>query len=280
MFLTADFSASGSICAVFRSFTMYGIGYSKVEVEKMIAKSIPNLFTVGNLFLGVISIILSFNGEPNTAALLVIIAMLLDGLDGRVARALNVQSEFGKELDSLSDVISFGVAPAFIMYQAAFMETPPALAWIVTAIFPICGALRLARFNVIDGIPGYFIGLPIPAAGGVLATLALFHTELHVALLLISTLALSFLMISNMKYPNFKKLGLPRAAIWAIPLVVAGAAVLAYLFQQAIPKVILALLLLYALWGLKKNVERLMPRRLRKKRRRSEEQQGGRGHSA
>ncbi|MDB4866258.1 MAG: pssA [Cohnella sp.] len=246
----------------------------------MIAKSIPNLFTVGNLFLGVISIILSFNGEPNTAALLVIIAMLLDGLDGRVARALNVQSEFGKELDSLSDVISFGVAPAFIMYQAAFMETPPALAWIVTAIFPICGALRLARFNVIEGIPGYFIGLPIPAAGGVLATLALFHTELHVALLLVSTLALSFLMISNMKYPNFKKLGLPRAAIWAIPLVVAGAAVLAFLFQQAIPKAILALLLLYALWGLKKNVERLMPRRLRKKRRRSEEQQGGRGHSA
>jgi CDP-diacylglycerol---serine O-phosphatidyltransferase len=247
-------------------------------VEKMIAKSIPNMFTIGNLVLGVISIILSFNGEVNSAALLVIIAMLLDGLDGRVARALNVTSEFGKELDSLSDVISFGVAPAFIMYQAAFMETtPPALAWIATAIFPICGALRLARFNVIDGIPGYFIGLPIPAAGGVLATLALFHKELHVSLLLISSLALSFLMISNMKYPNFKKLGLPKAAVWAIPLVVAGAAVLAYLFQHAIPKVILALLLLYALWGLKKNVERLVPRRLRKKRRRTDERHG---HSA
>ncbi|MBW5449204.1 CDP-diacylglycerol--serine O-phosphatidyltransferase [Cohnella sp. CFH 77786] len=238
----------------------------------MIAKSIPNVFTIGNLVLGVISIILSFHGEVNSAALLVIIAMLLDGLDGRVARALNVTSEFGKELDSLSDVISFGVAPAFIMYQAAFMEmTPPALAWIATAIFPICGALRLARFNVIDGIPGYFIGLPIPAAGGVLATLALFHNELHVSLLIISTLALSFLMISNMKYPNFKKLGLPKAAMWAIPLVVAGAAILAYLFQQAIPKVILALLLLYALWGLKKNVERLVPRRRRRHRAHAEE---------
>lgn len=240
----------------------------------MIAKSIPNMFTIGNLVLGVMSIILSFNGEVNGAALLVIIAMLLDGLDGRVARALNVTSEFGKELDSLSDVISFGVAPAFIMYQAAFMEmSPPALAWIATAIFPICGALRLARFNVIEGIPGYFIGLPIPAAGGVLATLALFHNELHVSLLLISSLALSFLMISNMKYPNFKKLGLPKAAMWAIPLVVAGAAVLAYLFQTAIPKVILALLLLYALWGLKKNVERLVPRRFRKRSRRTKEQQ-------
>jgi CDP-diacylglycerol--serine O-phosphatidyltransferase len=246
----------------------------------MITKSIPNMFTIGNLFLGVIAIIMAFNDEPNTAALLVIIAMLLDGLDGRVARALNAQSEFGKELDSLSDVISFGVAPAFIMYQAAFQDVNPAMAWIVTAIFPICGALRLARFNVIAGIPGYFIGLPIPAAGGVLATLALFNSELHFSMLLISTLALSFLMISNMKYPNFKKLGLPRAAMWSIPIVVAGAAALAYTFQEAIPKMILALLLLYALWGLKKNVDRLLPRRLRSKSRLSHEEEETHKHSA
>ncbi|QTH42191.1 CDP-diacylglycerol--serine O-phosphatidyltransferase [Cohnella sp. LGH] len=249
----------------------------------MITKSIPNLFTIGNLGLGVIAIILAFNNDTNssnTAALLVIIAMLLDGLDGRVARALNAQSEFGKELDSLSDVISFGVAPAFIMYQAAFQGLPPALAWAVTAIFPICGALRLARFNVKDGIPGYFIGLPIPAAGGVLATLALFHTELHYSLLLLSTLALSFLMVSNMKYPNFKKLGLPRKAIWAIPVVVLGAAVLAYMFQEAIPKVILALLLLYALWGLKKNVESLFPSRRRAARDEADEEKKSSKHSA
>jgi len=251
----------------------------------MITKSIPNIFTIGNLSLGVIAIILAFNNETNssnTAALLVIIAMLLDGLDGRVARALNAQSEFGKELDSLSDVISFGVAPAFIMYQAAFQGVNPAMAWIVTAIFPICGALRLARFNVIDGIPGYFIGLPIPAAGGVLATLALFHDELHYSLLLISTVALSFLMVSNMKYPNFKKLGLPRKAMWAIPVVVLGAAVLAYMFQEAIPKVILALLLLYALWGLKKNVEGLFPsgRRAKRMKKAEEEEQEQSKHSA
>ncbi len=249
----------------------------------MITKSIPNLFTIGNLGLGVIAIILAFNNDTNssnTAALLVIIAMLLDGLDGRVARALNAQSEFGKELDSLSDVISFGVAPAFIMYQAAFQGLPPALAWAATAIFPICGALRLARFNVKDGIPGYFIGLPIPAAGGVLATLALFHTELHYSLLLLSTLALSFLMVSNMKYPNFKKLGLPRKAIWAIPVVVLGAAVLAYMFQEAIPKVILALLLLYALWGLKKNVESLFPSRRRAARDEADEEKKSSKHSA
>lgn len=246
----------------------------------MITKSIPSLFTVGNLFLGVLSIILAFNDRANGAALLVIIAMLLDGVDGRVARALNAQSEFGKELDSLSDVISFGVAPAFIMYQAAFTDVSPALAWIVTAIFPICGALRLARFNVIEGIPGYFIGLPIPAAGGVLATLALFNRDLNVYLLLVSTLVLSYLMVSSIKYPNFKKLGLPRAAIWMIPLVVIAAAVLAFLFPKAIPKFILALLLVYALWGLKKNVERLMPRRLRRRKRPETDERAQSEHSA
>lgn len=240
----------------------------------MFTKSLPNLFTIGNLFLGVLSIILAFNDRADGAALLVIIAMLLDGLDGRVARALNVQSEFGKELDSLSDVISFGVAPAFIMYQAAFTDVNPALAWIITAIFPICGALRLARFNVIEGIPGYFIGLPIPAAGGVLATLALFHNDLHVYLLLVATLALSFLMVSSLKYPNFKKLGLPKAAIWAVPLVVVAAVILAFMFPRAIPNFILVMLLLYALWGLKKNVERMFSgayKRLRRKRRKNEE---------
>lgn len=249
----------------------------------MFTKSIPNIFTIGNLTLGVIAIILAFQNETNssnTAALLIIVAMLLDGLDGRVARALNAQSEFGKELDSLSDVISFGVAPAFIMYQAAFQDVSPALAWMVTAIFPICGALRLARFNVIDGIPGYFIGLPIPAAGGVLATLALFSGDLHYSLLLISTLALSFLMVSNMKYPNFKKLGLPRKTMWVIPVVVAGAAVLAYMFQTAIPKVILALLLLYALWGLKKNVESLLPSKRRSGRGRDSDEEESSKHSA
>lgn len=246
----------------------------------MITKSIPSLFTVGNLFLGVLSIILAFNDRAGGAALLVIIAMLLDGVDGRVARALNAQSEFGKELDSLSDVISFGVAPAFIMYQAAFTDVNPALAWIITAIFPICGALRLARFNVIAGVPGYFIGLPIPAAGGVLATLALFNRDLNVYLLLLSTLALSFLMVSSIKYPNFKKLGLPRTAVWAVPIVVAAAAGLAFLFPQAIPKFILALLLVYALWGLKKNVERLVPRRRRRKRAANADEHSSSEHSA
>lgn len=169
----------------------------------MITKSIPSLFTIGNLFLGIISIMLAFHDDYNLAALMIIIAMLLDGLDGRVARALNAQSEFGKELDSLSDVISFGVAPAFIMYAVAFTDSNPVLACIVTAIFPICGALRLARFNVKDGIPGYFIGLPIPAAGGVACTLALFHESIPAAYLMI---AMYFIILLNGKYCEISEL--------------------------------------------------------------------------
>ncbi|MDQ6422052.1 CDP-diacylglycerol--serine O-phosphatidyltransferase [Paenibacillus sp. LHD-117] len=236
----------------------------------MIAKSIPSLLTVGNLFLGIIAIIMVFNGKPEMAAMMVLIAMLLDGVDGRVARALNAQSEFGKELDSLSDVISFGVAPAFIMYVVAFQELSPALAWIVTALFPICGALRLARFNVITSSVGYFIGLPIPAAGGVLATLALFKEDIPVGVLLASTLLLSFLMVSTIRYPNFKKVGIPRSAIWVVPIVVAVSIALGLLFENQLSKILFVPLLLYALYGLKKNVDRRLPK-LRKRRKLKEE---------
>lgn len=241
-----------------------------IEVgSHMIRNSVPSMFTVGNLFLGIISIILVFNERPELAAIMVIVAMLLDGLDGRVARALNAQSEFGKELDSLSDVISFGVAPAFIMYVVAFRDAAVVnepTAWIVTAIFPICGALRLARFNVVAGVPGYFIGLPIPAAGGVLCTLALFAGELNPYVLVVSTLLLSYLMVSTVKYPNFKKVGIPKAAIWITPIIVLAAVVLAIVYPGMLSKMIFVPLVIYALYGLKKNVERIF-RLLGRKRR-------------
>ncbi|MUT68158.1 CDP-diacylglycerol--serine O-phosphatidyltransferase [Paenibacillus sp. NEAU-GSW1] len=231
----------------------------------MITKSIPSLLTVGNLFLGIVAIIFVFNDKPDNAAMMVIIAMLLDGVDGRVARALNVTSEFGKELDSLSDVISFGVAPAFIMYVVAFQELNPTMAWIITALFPICGALRLARFNVITSAPGYFIGLPIPAAGGVVATLALFKDDIPVSVLLTSTLVLSLLMVSTIRYPNFKKIGISRKAIWLVPVVIAVAVILGVSFPNHLSKIVFVPLLLYAIYGLKKNVDRRLKRRNRKR---------------
>jgi CDP-diacylglycerol--serine O-phosphatidyltransferase len=218
-------------------------------------KSLPNWFTVGNLFLGVLAIIMVFNERSDMASILVIVAMLLDGLDGRVARALNAQSEFGKELDSLSDVISFGVAPAFVMYVAAFQGLHEALGWMVTALFPICGALRLARYNVSTGLPGYFLGLPIPAAGGVLCTLALFAEQIPIWVMVLSSLLLSFLMVSTVKYPNFKQLGLSKRFIWITPIIIIGATSVALLHPGWASKLLFIPLAMYALFGLRKNAE-------------------------
>ncbi|MFM1654431.1 CDP-diacylglycerol--serine O-phosphatidyltransferase [Brevibacillus sp. B_LB10_24] len=231
----------------------------------MFVKAFPSMLTVGNLFLGVIAIIFAFQGDHyvDYAAITVIIGMLLDGLDGRVARMLNAQSEFGKELDSLSDVITFGVAPAFIMYVVSLQD----MNWLgilVTASFPICGALRLARFNVQAGVPGYFIGLPITAAGGVLATLALYHKWFSPVVLLLGMLLLAFLMVSNIKYPNFKKVGIPKAAYWITPLIVIVVVGVAIRYPSEFPKIVFLPLALYALYGIKKNVD-LSLKKTRKK---------------
>ncbi|CAM3089452.1 CDP-diacylglycerol--serine O-phosphatidyltransferase [Paenibacillus sediminis] len=223
----------------------------------MITKSIPNMFTLGNLFLGMIAIIMAIDGNYSFAAIMVIIAMLMDGLDGRVARALGVQSEFGKELDSLSDVISFGAAPAIIVYSAAFYNLNPAIAFAVTAIFPMCGALRLARFNVKSGIPGYFTGLPIPAAGGVLATLSLFYKDITEPYLVIATLLLSYLMISTVKYPNFKKVGIPKKAKWIAPIIIIAGVIVAVMFTQQVAKTIFVGLVLYTIYGMSQNVKKI-----------------------
>ncbi|GAB6992523.1 CDP-diacylglycerol--serine O-phosphatidyltransferase [Paenibacillus pini] len=229
----------------------------------MFTKSIPNMFTLGNLFLGMIGIMLAFDNKLNLAAIMIIIAMLLDGLDGRVARALNAQSEFGKELDSLSDVISFGVAPALIMYVTSFHGMHHALIWTVTAVFPMCGAVRLARFNVQSGIPGYFIGLPIPAAGGVLATLSLFHNEISAPYMITAMLLLSYLMVSSVRYPNFKKVGLPKKAVMFAPIVIIVAVAIAVIFPEQISKLIFIPLVIYASYGLKQSFTKMTRRRRR-----------------
>jgi CDP-diacylglycerol--serine O-phosphatidyltransferase len=237
----------------------------------MFVKSLPNMLTISNLFLGIVSIIFAFQGNQyvDYAAITVIIGMLMDGLDGRVARMLNAQSEFGKELDSLSDVITFGVAPAFIMYVVALQEMN-LLGIVITAVFPICGALRLARFNVQAGVPGYFIGLPITAAGGVLATLALYHEVFNVALLAVCMLLLAFLMVSKIKYPNFKKVGIPKSAYWITPIIIAIVVIVALKFPQQFPKIVFLPLAFYALYGIKKNVD-LFGKRLEKEKGSEEE---------
>ncbi|WP_128896461.1 CDP-diacylglycerol--serine O-phosphatidyltransferase [Longirhabdus pacifica] len=219
----------------------------------MINKSLPNLFTIGNLCMGMLAILFIFNNKPELAAFMVILAMITDGLDGKIARALNVQSDFGRELDSLSDVISFGVAPAFIMYVVLFQDIQPTIVGLfATAIFPICGAVRLARFNVVESQPGYFIGLPIPAAGAILSTIALFEAEFKPMVLVIITLLLSVLMVSNIKYPNFKNIHISRKHIWLLLLCIVLLLLSFLYFPEQCIMVILAVLCFYALYGLKK----------------------------
>lgn len=132
---------------------------------------LPNVLTTGNLFFGFFSIVKSLQGDLQYASSAILLAAIFDVLDGRVARLTNSSSEFGVQYDSLCDMVSFGLAPAFLMYQGG-LNTLGRIGWIVCFVFLACGALRLARFNVQSSIgkaSGDFTGLPIPMAAGVVA---------------------------------------------------------------------------------------------------------------
>ena len=143
---------------------------------------IPSAFTLGNLFFGFWSIISAFNGNFRQAGWFILYAGILDSLDGRLARRMGTGSRFGAELDSLVDLVSFGVAPALLIYFLEF-TTAGRFGWIVCFLYVVAAALRLARFNVIahgKPTPGWFVGLPSPAAGTTLATYYAFsQTELY-----------------------------------------------------------------------------------------------------
>jgi len=178
------------------------------------AAILPSLFTIGNLFLGFWAMVRTIHGQYAEAAPLLFWAILLDVLDGRIARMTGTTSEFGGELDSLADVVSFGVAPALLAYSWGF-STLPRVGWLVAFLFVACGTLRLARFNVqkssVDG--RYFVGLPIPAAAAPVAALVNVSPmpvdeKSHAVLWLALLIVLSFLMVSTFRYTSFKKVDL------------------------------------------------------------------------
>jgi CDP-diacylglycerol---serine O-phosphatidyltransferase len=226
-------------------------------------RALPSAFTLCNLILGMIAILLSTHTEYGGAALLVIVGMVLDGVDGRIARMFKVQSEFGKELDSLSDIVTFGVAPALIMYGVVLND----FGWIgmvIACLFPACGALRLARFNTQTGSTNYFLGLPITAAGGVLATFALYDKLMpapHIVLP-IAMVGLSYLMISRVKYPNFKKVGIPKRVLFIAPLIVAFLVVVFYFHRDVLNRLIFLPLAIYALYGVQRKLRMIRKHRL------------------
>jgi CDP-diacylglycerol--serine O-phosphatidyltransferase len=184
----------------------------------------PSAFTLGNLFFGFWAIVSAFNGNFRWAGWFIVFAGILDMLDGRVARLSGTGSRFGAELDSLVDVISFGVAPALLIYFLDF-SSAGRFAWILCFIYVTAVALRLARFNVLSaGKPstGWFTGLPSPSAGMTLAVYYPFsqtewyrasiaYLDLQHQGLVVLMLLLAVLMVSNVKYPKFPPIGLRSA---------------------------------------------------------------------
>ncbi len=180
---------------------------------------LPNLFTTASLFSGVYAVIASINENFFPAAVAIVVALVLDGLDGRMARMTNTTTRFGTEYDSLSDLVAFGVAPAILAYTWALFSYGK-WGWITAFLYIACGALRLARFNVQVNIidKRVFNGLPIPAAALVVASSVILHHELVKAgfvgglgvfqsiAVLILIVGLSLLMVSSVKYYSFKDL--------------------------------------------------------------------------
>jgi CDP-diacylglycerol--serine O-phosphatidyltransferase len=190
---------------------------------------LPSLFTVGNIFCGYYAILSTMNGNFNQAAHAIGIAIILDVLDGRIARLTNSSTDFGLQLDSLADVISFGIAPSVLALVWGLSAVEYRLAWTAAFTFTICGAMRLARFNVQAGNLKHFVGLPIPAGGGAIAAIVHFFgdpvkSDLGSNLMVVGVFFLSFLMVSTIRYSSLKYLTLGKKShlvILVIALLVA-----------------------------------------------------------
>ncbi len=187
---------------------------------------LPNLFTTASLFSGFYAIVAGMNGDFDNAAVAIFVSMILDGLDGRVARMTNTQSEFGAEYDSLADMVAFGVAPALVAFSLNLHELGN-LGWIATFIYVAGAALRLARFNTQIGSVDkrYFVGLPSPSAAAVVAGFVwTAHTFEQSTLLSILTVILvagaGVLMVSNILYYSFKEFDMKRRVPFTALLVV------------------------------------------------------------
>lgn len=166
----------------------------------MRAEVIPNIITGTNLVIGMIALVYAVQGEYFSGAVLILFSALLDRLDGKLARKMGNSSDFGKELDSLADLVSFGVAPAVTVYLWR-LNVIGITGMLITVLFVLCGALRLARFNVMN-ITGYFLGVPITVAGSLAAILVLFAGNIHVGVTAAIILILSGLMVSNIRLPK------------------------------------------------------------------------------
>ncbi len=180
---------------------------------------IPSLFTVANIFCGFLSIVASSRGQFERAAILILIAIFADVLDGRIARLTGTVTEFGEEFDSLADVTSFGVAPALLAFQWGLWEVPR-VGMAVAFLFLVAGSIRLARFSSTHSDSLDFVGLPIPAGAGSISMLVLTSPSpvthpAFIPVVVAFVLGLSLLMVSNLPYPSFKGVNLRKK--WPAP---------------------------------------------------------------
>jgi CDP-diacylglycerol--serine O-phosphatidyltransferase len=221
---------------------------------------LPNMLTAAALFSGFYAIVAAMQGRFGPAAIAVFIAMVLDGLDGRVARLTHTESAFGEEFDSLADMVSFGLAPALIMYEWALSGmanlgwVPAKLGWLAAFLYAACAALRLARFNTQLGSADkrYFLGLPSPSAAAIMVGLVwlsddmgLYGSQLLWVAFLI-TVGTGVLMVSNILYYSFKQIDLRGR----VPFVAIIAVVLVLIFASLDPpKMLFTGFLLYGLSG-------------------------------
>ncbi len=223
---------------------------------------LPSILTIGNLFCGFYAIIAIHKHDFSKAVLAIIIALVVDFLDGAVARFAKATSDFGMELDSLADLVSFGVAPGILAYVFA-MQPFGRIGWLAAFLFAACGALRLARFNIqtkkLD--KRYFVGLPIPAAAGIIVSSVLFlgespslivfgyellSPEITSALMVVLVTVTSFLMVSKVKYRSLKEIDISRRH----PFTILISVVLAMLVIASEPNLLLfSFFFLYALSG-------------------------------
>jgi len=182
---------------------------------------LPSLFTTGNVFCGFYAFVAVLNEHFYFAAWAIAIGMIFDGLDGRIARLTKTTSAFGEQYDSLADIITFGMAPAFLAYSWV-LKPFGRLGWMAAFLFLLCAALRLARFNVTkpEIRSQHFIGLPSPAAAVVVASIViafedLFATRMNPFIMVMVVYALAFLMVSNIKYPAFKQFDFKKRVVFS-----------------------------------------------------------------
>ncbi len=240
---------------------------------------LPNLFTAGNLFCGFLALTKiveadidapAFDTVIRTAIFLIILACVFDLLDGRVARLGGQESPFGREFDSLADIVSFGVAPAFLVHRVVLRDvfvTRPEWGWFIASIYLVCGAFRLARFNCLAALSPEagggkeFLGYPIPAAAGLVASLTLFllwwndkisdfkESSMRYALPVILVF-LSVMMVSQVKYPTFKKLDWRmQPAFFKMIIIIVVIAFVVILWERVLPPVLPIVFTTYLIYG-------------------------------